>query len=131
MKKHLSMTTAMAASLAALPGCSSNDWGDEYYVSNDTAICTDREGKRVDDDRCDDDRYRSGSGYYGWYYIRSGSRLPYYGDSVRDPRFSGSFSRDANRSYSRAPTESRVTRSQAVSRGGFGSSSRSFGGGRS
>lgn len=131
MQKKLTMTTAMAASIAALSGCSSNDRDDNHYASNDTAVCTDWDGERVDDERCDDDRYRSGGGHYSWFYLRRGAPLPFYGNSVRDPRFAGSYTADAGRGYYRAPAASRMTRSQAVSRGGLGSSSRAFGGGRS
>ena len=132
MQKKLTMTTAMAASIAALSGCSSNDRVDNQYASNDTAVCTDWDGERVDDDQCDDHSYQTGSGArHSWFYIRRGSPLPFYGDSVRDPRFAGSYTADTGRGYYRAPAASRMTRSQAVSRGGLGSSSRAFGGGRS
>ena len=39
MKKQLTMTTAMAAALVALPGCSSgDDWNEDVYASGDTDI---------------------------------------------------------------------------------------------
>ena len=133
MKKQLTMTTAMAATLLALPACTSsnNGWDEDVIADNDTAICVNAEGERVDDDLCDDDRYRS-SGFM-YYYLGRGSRVPYYGDSIRDKRYAGygSYQRQTGASYGRAPYETRMTRSAAVSRGGLGSSSRSFGGGRS
>ncbi|TFI56951.1 hypothetical protein E2493_17665 [Sphingomonas parva] len=137
MKKQLSMTTAMATALLALPACSSNDdWNGDVLADRDTAVCVDQQGKRVDDDLCDDDRDRGGSGVgnaFLWYYIGRNSALPYYGDSIYDRRFAGkgSFSRNPSVAYGRAPKSTAMTRSQAVSRGGLGSSARSFGGSRS
>jgi hypothetical protein len=132
MKKQLTMTSAMAAALIALPACSSsNGWEEDVVADQDVAICVDPDGRRVDDDLCDDDRYRS-SGFL-LYYMGRGARLPYYNDSIRDPRFAGkgSYNYVPGTSYGRAPIETRMTRSAAVSRGGLGSSSRRFGGGRS
>ncbi len=134
MKKQLSMTTAMATALLALPACSSNNgWNEDVIADQDVALCVDREGRRVDDDLCDDDRGGGiGSGAFLWYYLGRSSAVPYYGDSIHDRRFArGSFNRVAGVNYGRAPASTRMTRSQAVSRGGLGSSSRRFGGGRS
>jgi hypothetical protein len=134
MKKQLNMTTAMAATLLALPACSSNNgWNEDVIADQDTAICVDRQGTRVDDDLCDDDYDGGGSSAFLWYYLGRSSAVPYYGDSIRDRRFAGrgSYSRAPGVVYARAPAISNVTRSQAVSRGGLGSSGRSFGGGRS
>ena len=134
MKKQLTMTTAMAAALVALPGCSSNDgWNEDVIASGDTAICVDHDGERVDDDLCDDDRRTSGGGSaFLWYYLGRNSAVPYYGDSVRHKRYaSGSYSPRPGVNYFDAPSSTKMTRSRAVSRGGLGSSSRSFGGGRS
>jgi hypothetical protein len=132
MKKQLTITSAMAAALIALPACSSTDngWDEDVIADSDTAICVNPEGQRVDDDLCDDDRYRSS---FVSYYIPRGSRIPYYYDSIHDRRYAGrgSFQYTPGTSYARAPVETRMTRSAAVSRGGLGSSSRSFGGGRS
>ena len=133
MKKQLTMTSAMAAALLALPACSGGD--EDEVAQADTAVCVNAEGERVDDDYCDNDRYRShgGSSAFLWYYLGRGSRIPYYGDSIRHQRYAGmgSFSPRAGANYGRAPVSTRVTRSQAVSRGGMGSKSRSYGGGRS
>lgn len=138
MRKQLAMTTAMAAALVALPACSSNDgWNDEVIADRDTAVCVDRQGSRVDDDLCDDDRGRSGgSSAFLWYYIGRNYAVPYYGDSIYDRRFArhgrpGTFAPRPGVDYARAPATTKMTRSQAVSRGGLGSSSRRFGGGRS
>jgi hypothetical protein len=132
MKKQLSMTTAMAAALIALPACSStNGWEEDVVTDADTAICTNPQGERVDDDLCDDDSYRRSG--FAHYYIGRGSAVPYYGDSIRDRRYAGrgSFQMNPATNYSRAPASTRMTRSAAVSRGGLGSSGRSFGSGRS
>jgi hypothetical protein len=134
MKKQLGMTTAMAAALIALPGCSSNDeWNEDLVADRDTAICVDREGERVDDDLCDRNRGGGFSNAFLWYYIGRSSAIPYYGDSIHHRRYagSGSYQPRPGASYGRAPVTTNVTRSKAVSRGGLGSSSRTFGSGRS
>jgi hypothetical protein len=132
MKNKLVLTTAMAATLTTVSACSSDDdWDGNVIASRDTEVCVDQNGYRVDDYYCSSGT-RGGGGAY-WYYLGRGARVPYYGDSVRDKRlaFAGSPSRTTGVSYARAPAESNMTRSAAVSRGGFGSSGRSFGGGRS
>ncbi len=132
MKKQLVMTTAMAAGLLALPACSSNDeWKGEVYADREVAVCVNRDGERVRDDYCDDDRGVGGSNAFLWYYLGRSSAVPYYGDSVRHSRYRGSYTPSPNVAYGRAPASTSMTRSRAVSRGGFGSSARSFGGGRS
>lgn len=133
-KKHLALTTAMAATLTSLSACSSgNDW-DDSYADKDTAVCVDEAGRRVDDSSCRSPRVGgAGAGLLAWYYINRGSRLPYYGDSVRDPKLGikGSPTPAAGASYASAPSHTNLTRSAAKARGGFGSSGRSFGSGRS
>ena len=137
MRKQLSMTTAMAAALVALPACSSNDgWNEDVIADRDTAVCVNQQGSRVDDDLCDDRRHSGGSSAFLWYYIGRNSAVPYYGDSIYDSRYArqgrpGSFAPQPGVDYARAPASTKMTRSQAVSRGGLGSSSRRFGGGRS
>ena len=134
MNKQLSLTTAMAAALIALPGCSSNDgWDDNVVADRDVAVCVDQNGQRVEDRRCDDDRRAGGSSGLLWYYIGRNSAVPYYGDSIRDRRFAGagSFTPRPGAAYFPAPARTSMTRSKAVSRGGLGSSGRRFGGGRS
>ena len=134
MKKQLGMTTAMAAALVALPACSSNNgWDDNVVADRDTAICVNQAGERVDDDQCDDNRGGGMSNAFLWYYLGRSAAIPYYGDSIHHSRYRGrgSYQPRSGVSYGRAPVTTNVTRSQAVSRGGLGSSSRSFGGGRS
>lgn len=134
MKKQLGMTTAMAAALVALPACSSNNgWDEDVVADRETAICVNQAGERVDDDQCDNDRGGGVSNAFLWYYLGRASAIPYYGDSIRHSRYRGrgSYQPQSGVSYGRAPVTTNVTRSQAVSRGGLGSSSRSFGGGRS
>jgi hypothetical protein len=133
MKKPLALTSAMAATLTALSGCSSNDdWNTDVVADRDTRVCVDQNGYRVDDDYCDT-RYTGYRGGSGWYYIGRGARIPYYGDIARDTRlgFVGRTTPKPGVNYVDAPLETRMTRSAALSRGGFGSSGRSFGGGRS
>lgn len=137
MKKQLAMTTAMAAALISLPGCSSNNgWDDDVVADRDTAICVDRDGKRVDDSQCGQRTvYHGGGGgnAFLWYYLGRNSAVPYYGESIRNQRYAGlgSYEPRAGVNYAEAPVASRMTRSAAVSRGGLGSYGRSFGGGRS
>ncbi len=142
--KKLTVTTAMAATLMALPACSEREeWNGDVYATNDTAVCVDQAGMRVDDDLCDEGSSgasgsyaSSGSGRGGgffWYYLGRRSAIPYYGESINDPRIYafGSSQPQPGVRYARADAPTRMTRSQAVSRGGLGSSGRSFGGGRS
>lgn len=131
MRKDLTITTAIAAALLAT-GCSEPE-EDGWTAQNDTAICTDREGKRVPDDQCPRqalvDGYHGGGGSsaFLWYFLGRNSVIPPYGERVQG----GSFSRAAGRSYGRAPSSTFVTRAGAISRGGFGASAHSFGGARS
>lgn len=127
MNRDLRITAGVAAALlASACGRSDNGW----TASDNTAICTDRDGHRVADANCQ----RSGGGGGGgmgtaflWYYLGRHSAIPYYGETVRG----GSFARAPGMAYARAPSGSAMTRSAAISRGGFGSSARSFGGGSS
>lgn len=132
INKQLFLTSAMAATLTGLQGCSSgNDWDDGVYADRDTRVCVDQYGNRVSDYSCS-----TRTGYYGasrWYYVGRGSRVPYLGDSISDKRygFNGSYNAKPGAAYDSAPGSANMTRSAAVSRGGLGSSSRSYGGGRS
>lgn len=133
MKKHLFLTSAMAASLLALSACSSGDgWNEDVYAQSETAVCVNSAGERIPDSNCDD-TYHGGHSGASWYYFGRNSRVPFYGDSVHDSRFAGTGSPEAQpgTTYYRAPASTSVTRAQAVSRGGFGSSGRSFGGAHS
>lgn len=133
MKKQLGMTAALSATLLGAHACSSNDdWNEDVYAERDTYVCVSGDGTRVDDDLCDDDSYVHGSSYRPYYY-GARSRLPYYGETIYDSRYrnTGSFVARTDTAYDRAPVATRMTRSQAVSRGGLGSYGRSYGGGRS
>jgi hypothetical protein len=127
----------MAAALLALPGCSSNDdWNGDVVADRDTAVCVDKDGNRVDDSQCAPQgatgSYHGGGGSnaFLWYYLGRQSAVPYYGESIRDPRFAGqgSFQPRSGAVYHAAPAETHMTRSQAISRGGLGASGRRFGG---
>ncbi len=137
-KKQLVLTSAMAATLATLSACSSqeDDWDSDVVADRETAVCVDQNGNRIADDNCDRQSYRGGGGVgtaFLWYYLGRGSRIPYYGDSVYDKNkgYRGSKTATAGANYSRAPASTSMTRSAAIARGGFGSSGRSYGGGRS
>lgn len=98
-------------------------YNDGYYAGGNTQVCTDRAGRRVPDNMCQQAYYGGGFNPYIWYYVGSNYPVPYYGTIVHG----GSWSRPSNfRSYVRAPAQANVTRSVAVSRGGLGSTSRSF-----
>ena len=130
----LVLTSAMAATLGGLSGCSEpvDPWEANAIAAQDTAVCVDSQGYRVADYSCDNGSSVSGT-RSSWYYVRRGSAVPYYGDSLYDSRLAvrGSTVPEAGRTYTRAPATANMTRSAAVSRGGFGSSGRGFGSGRS
>lgn len=126
----MAITTAVAAALLA-SGCGGPE-EDGWTAQTDTAICTDRDGKRVSDDNCP--RQAAAGGYHGgtsgaflWYFLGRNSVIPPLGEQARG----GSFNRVAGTNYVRAPSNTLTTRAGAISRGGFGSSAHSFGGARS
>jgi hypothetical protein len=123
MNKKLTLTATLAATLTGLSGCSSRS--DELLAQQNTRICVDDDGDRIDDRYCADRRY--GGGGFAFLYLRRGSPIPYYYDNVRDPKYSKFVSRSPLAGFRPAPATSNMTRSSAVSRGGLGSSSRSFG----
>lgn len=134
MGKDLTITTAIAAALLA-SGCDRKPPdADGWTAQTDTAICTDRQGRRVADDQCPRQALASG-GYHGgggngaflWYFLGRNSVIPPYGERARG----GSFAGAAGTRYARAPANTFVTRAGAISRGGFGASAHSFGGARS
>jgi hypothetical protein len=129
MKIDLKITTGVAAALLA-SACGRSDTDDGWTATDNTAVCTDRQGNRVPDSNCQQQAVNSG-GYHGsggnaflWYYLGRNSAIPYYGERVTG----GSFNRTAGASYFRAPAGTGMTRAAVISRGGFGSSAHSFGG---
>lgn len=117
MKADLKITTALAATLLAA-GCQRED--DGWTADRDTAVCVDHSGKRVPDAQCPRTAYagHGGGSPFLWYYLGRNSTVPYYGDPVRG----GSFTSRPGIPYFRAPAEVAMTRTAAISRGGFGSS---------
>jgi hypothetical protein len=127
MDKKLTLTATLAAALTGLAGCSSGPR--EVLAEDNTRICVDEFGSRIDDDYCDDDDgyRRSGGGLATFLYLRKGSPIPYYYDNVRDKKYANYLSRTPLPGYVRAPASSNMSRSSAVSRGGLGSSGSRFG----
>jgi hypothetical protein len=121
MKFDLKITTGVAAALLAV-GCGQRDNG--WTAQQDTAICTDRSGQRVPDANCQRNTGSHIGSAFLWYYLGRSSTIPYYGERATG----GSFNRAPSVTYARAPAGSAMSRSAAISRGGFGSSARSFGG---
>ena len=122
---HLNITLA-AASAITLAAC--DQPAKEWTAEQDTAICADRNGTRVPDAQCQaqSQNHHIGAGVgtaFLWYYLGRNSMIPYYGERVRG----GSFTRTPGATYFHAPVRTAMTRSAAISRGGFGSSARSFG----
>ncbi|WP_343526882.1 hypothetical protein [Sphingomonas sp.] len=121
MAFNLKCTTALAAILLAA-GCNRAKADDNWTADNDTAICTDAQGTRLPDDRCRQNRVGGGAGAF-WYFLGRGRTIPYYGERATG----GTFRPAPGIRYAVAPAGSAMTRSAAVSRGGFGSSARIFG----
>lgn len=125
MEKKLTLTASLAAALSGLSGCGSNAPTD-LVASNNTRVCVDQWGQRIGDDFCDDNNRRA----YGssFVYLGRGSPIPYYYDNVRDPKYARYVSRTPPVGFvDRAPAATNMARSSAISRGGLGSSARSFG----
>jgi hypothetical protein len=115
----LKITTAVSAVLLAA-GCgpkanSNNGW----TAADNTAVCTDQQGRRVEDRYCNGNQAYAGGHHYGWYYLGRGGYVPGFGGSVRG----GSYSAPAGSHFTRAGVAA-----ASVSRGGFGSSAHAFAG---
>ena len=132
--RDLTITTGVAAALL-VAGCSRPQEQDNgWTASQDTAVCVDKQGQRVRDAQCPQQRVaHSGGGgmasgmgsAFLWYYLARNAVLPPYGGRVAG----GSFTPMAGRSYARAPAYSRAAaRGGSIARGGFGASARGFGG---
>lgn len=128
-RKHFNLTITTALATAFLGGCAQDpgeaDWDDSgnAFARRDVAVCVNQQGERIDDDYCDDNHgYHSGGHFI---YVGRGGYIPYHGERAR----AGSYA-TAPRSgtqYYFAPGDTNMTRSAAISRGGFGSRARSSG----
>lgn len=122
MEKKLTLTVSLAAALAGLSGCSNRDNLD-VRAAGTTRVCADEWGQRISDDYCE---RRGGGGSF--FYLGRGAPIPYYYDNIRDARYARYVSRTPpGGSFLRAPAGTNMARSSAISRGGLGSSARSFG----
>lgn len=120
MEKKLTLTVTLAAALAGLGGCSDRD---DLRAAGTTRVCADDWGQRIADEYCE---RRGGGGSF--FYLGRGAPIPYYYDNIRDKRYASYVSRNPiGGSYVRAPAATNMSRSSAISRGGLGSSGRSFG----
>ncbi|HQS70174.1 MAG: hypothetical protein B7Y36_01210 [Novosphingobium sp. 28-62-57] len=138
IKKKLILTSAMAATLSTLGGCSGKSTKDgDVVAERDTAVCVDQNGTRVEDSRCGNPGMRSGGGgmasAFLWYYVGRGGLIPHRGDNINDPNrgFNGSHFASKGTQYAAAPASTNVVRSPATSRAGFGSSGSKFASSRS
>lgn len=119
-RKTLLFTAGMASALL-ISGCDAPPSDTNAYADRDTAVCVDQQHRRVQDDFCQRAQ-QSHSNAFLWYYLGRSSVIPYYGEPVAR----GSFTRTAGATYFHAPVATAVTRSVAISRGGFGSSGHGF-----
>jgi uncharacterized protein YgiB involved in biofilm formation len=130
MRKTFNLTITSALASAFLGACAQDnegaDWEDNSsgYSRSDIAVCVDGQGHRIDDDYCDDDRDHHHGGSF--IYLARGSYIPYHGERA----WAGTYSNTPRpgTTYLRPPASTNMTRSAAISRGGFGSSARSSGG---
>lgn len=113
MKSRLLITTAVASAfLAASCGTEVEDRSGEWTAEEDTKVCTDQQGNRVDDAKCaaaNTQRAANGAatGFFVWYFLSRGGIVPRIGAPVTG----GSYKPATGRSYKAA----------SVARGGFGS----------
>lgn len=137
IKKKLILTSAMAATLSALGGCSEKNANDkDVLAERDTAVCVDQNGTRVEDSRCGKPGARSGGGLssgFLWYYVGRNGIIPHRGDNINDPNrgFTGSHFATKGAQYAAAPASTNIVRSPATSRAGLGSSGSKFASSRS
>lgn len=159
MRKSAAVPLVITSSLAlALSGCSGGGTGGGDLDADDLqyqGVCADPDtGERVDDDVCDDDDARGGSGVgsaFLWYYFLRGRAFPAVGAPVRGfregsdyvrsvptgssyvsggaDRAGGTVSSSSLRSAAQAPTGRVLSASESGStvRGGLGSGSRAGG----
>jgi hypothetical protein len=115
-KGDLKITTAVSAVLLAAACGSKADTNNGWTAAGNTAVCTDQQGRRVDDRNCANNGYVGGH-HYGWYFLSHGGYVPGMGGYVRG----GSYSAPGGTHFTRAGAAS-------VARGGFGSTGHAMSG---
>ncbi|HEY0311493.1 MAG TPA: hypothetical protein VGC56_03265 [Allosphingosinicella sp.] len=112
-KGELRITTAVSAALLAA-GCGPKfDAKNGWTAAENTAVCTDPQGKRVDDSYCDRRTAYAGGTHYAWYYLGRGGYVPAMGGWARG----GSYAAPAGSHFTRSGVSA-----ASIARGGFGSS---------
>jgi hypothetical protein len=115
-KGELRITTAVSAALLAAGCGTKSNPNNGWTAAENTAVCTDQQGKRVDDRNCDTRTAYAGGPHYGWYYLGRGGYVPGIGGYARG----GSYAAPAGSHFTRAGVSA-----ASIARGGFGSSAHS------
>jgi hypothetical protein len=113
MKFKLGFVAATAALLLA--GCDQHE-DKGWTADNDTRVCKNADGIRVDDSQCENYAHGGSMSPFMWWYIMRGGYVPYVGSSFANNQYETSSPRYGN-SYRSAPS---VAPRGAITRGGFG-----------
>lgn len=112
-KPDLRITTAVASALALVACGQSFNQDDGWTAAENTAVCTDRQGQRVEDRNCSQQSRQAHPNMFLWYYLMRGGSVPPYGERVAG----GSYARPAGASFTSSSASAAT-----IARGGFGSS---------
>lgn len=134
MKLKYVMIAAAASLTACSPSQPSYDNTQSWAASQDTRICRDNAGRRIDDRYCTRSQLAGGSSSnaFMWYYIGRGGYVPPVGQTYtpdsygRSTPVAGKTYTSAPKVISAVPGMSAKGTVGSVSRGGFGSSAHGF-----